>query len=371
MANCPKCGISLQTVRQREGIYYSCNQCQGRAMTLPQIHRMSGDRFASGLVRKMNTATQESLRPCPFCFTRMKLFEISDPPITLESCRPCTAIWFDAGKFEILPDGVVESPDSLLLTAAELEAKRRMQQSNSLGEDVLSDPPDEDWKWIPAFLGFPVKFHNAETSDWPWITWSLSALIALISICAFFNLDAAVQNFGMIPAEAWRYGGATLITSFFLHAGILHLVGNLYFFLLFGGEVEDYLGRWRFLALIFLSTLIGHFVHILGNPHSLVPCIGASGGISGVLVFYALQFPHARLGFFWWRFGWVRLPAWSAFILWFLLQIVGAFEQIAGFSNVSSLAHLGGVTTGFVLWLWWRKIGQKNTQTDAPDSLQL
>jgi membrane associated rhomboid family serine protease len=184
-----------------------------------------------------------------------------------------------------------------------------------------------------------------------------------VSVWAFFNLDSAVENFGMVPAHAFRYGGATFITSFFLHGGWMHLLGNLYFFLLFGGEVEDFLGRRRFLLLVFLATVVGHLFHICGDPRSDLPCIGASGGISGVLVFYACQFPRARLGFFFWflrGLGWVRVPAWAVFGLWLLLQLRGALYQMHGFSSVSSLAHIGGVTTGFLLWLAWRKLQTKS-----------
>ena len=361
MANCPTCKIALQTVRQREGLYYYCGECNGRAVTVPQIRRITGDRFASGLVRKINTATQVSWRPCPFCESPMKSFDVSDPPVTLDSCRSCVTVWFEAGKFEVLPEGVLESPDSLLLTAAEAEAKHKMQQQAALGEDILTDPPDAAWKWIPACIGFPVKYYDADVTSRPWATWSLSAIIFVVSVCAFFNLDEAVKNFGLVPAHALRYGGLTFLTSFFLHGGVMHLVGNLYFFLLFGGEVENFLGWRRFLGLVFLSTIVGHLFHILGNFGSHAPCIGASGGISGVLVFFACQFPRARIAIFWlWLWfrghsGWIRLPAWTAFGLWFLLQLIGVLKQMAGLSNVSALAHLGGVTTGFVLWLLWRK----------------
>ena len=368
MANCPTCGVSLQTVRQRDGIYYSCNQCNGRAVTVPQVRRMTGDRFASGLMRKMNTATRISRWSCPFCLSPMKSFEVSDPPITLDSCRPCTMIWFDAGKFDILPEGVVEAPDSLLLTAAEAEAKWKLEQRQR-GQGLSCEPPEEWWKWIPAFLGMPVKYDTPEMSQRPWTLWALSAIVTFTSIAAFFNERNAVETFGMIPAEAWRYGGLTMLTSFFIHGGIFHLVSNLYFFLLFGGEVENFLGRWRFLALIFLATIVGNGLHAAFNWHSTIPCIGASGGISGVLVFYALQFPGARLAFlfrYWWRFAWVQIPAWVAFIIWLLLQFLGAWMQLAGFSNVASFAHIGGVLTGFVLWLWWRKLPQRA----APESVK-
>lgn len=364
MANCPKCAAALQTIRQSEGIYYYCYECHGRAVTIPQIRRTSGDKFASALTRKVNTAAEISSYTCPFCSLTMKRFEIANPEMTLDSCKSCIAIWFEAGKFEELPEGVIESPDTILLNALEVEAKEKMKASAALEDGIAGEAPDEDWKWIPAMLGFPVKYDSHEMKSWPWATWSLSLLIALISFWAFTDLEDAVEKFGMIPAEIWRYGGATMITSFFIHAGFFHLFGNLYFFLLFAGSVEDTVGRWRFLGLIFLSTIVGDISHTLFDPHSTEPCIGASGGISGVLIFYALEFPRARLGFLlfvYWRFTWIRIPAWCAFVLWFLLQLVGVGMQRAGLSHVSSLAHVGGVTTGFVLWLLWRKLKLKKT----------
>jgi membrane associated rhomboid family serine protease len=364
MANCPNCNVPLQTVRQREGIYFHCHQCDGRAATLQQIRRTVGDRFVSGMVRLVNTARQPSQKVCSFCSSPMKVFQLPQPPLMLDSCRPCALIWFDAGQFEQLPEGSTDTPEDAMARAMEAEAKWKIDQQQR-AQGISRDPPDEWWKWIPAFLGMPVKFESPEISTRPWVTWSLSLVVAFISFCAFFDLRPAVETFGTIPAEAWRYGGATLITSFFLHGGFWHLFGNLYFFLLFGGEVEEFLGRWRFLLLIFLSTIIGNLLHVLGNLPSMIPSIGASGGISGVLVFYALQFPKGTLMFFSWRFGWIHLPAWSAFIIWLLLQFIGVYMQKMGLSNVSALAHLGGVLTGFALWLCWRKIGVPKDQAET------
>jgi membrane associated rhomboid family serine protease len=103
----------------------------------------------------------------------------------------------------------------------------------------------------------------------------------------------------------------------------------------------------------------GDLAHIAIDPHSQIPCIGASGGIAGVITFYALNFPLVRLGFLvrwglvWFR--WIRLPAWSVFVLWIFFQLIGAIEQTAGISSVSSVAHLGGAAVGVIAWLLWRK----------------
>jgi len=178
------------------------------------------------------------------------------------------------------------------------------------------------------------------------------------------DLHQIVQRFGFIPAQPFRYGGLTVISSLLLHAGWIHLIGNMYFLMVFGDNVEDYLGKKRFLLLAVVAALSGDFLHWLLEPRSNLPSVGASGMISGVLAFYALQFPHARLAMLWY-YRWVRFPAWGAFVLWGLLQIVGVVQQLSGFSHVSALAHIGGALSGIALWLWWRKGITENT---APKS---
>ena len=140
-----------------------------------------------------------------------------------------------------------------------------------------------------------------------------------------------------MPAQLWRHDGATFVTSFFLHGGLLHLIGNVYFLLIFGDNVEDDLGRWGCVAMLAVAAFVGDLWHILGNLHSTIPCIGASGGISGIITYYALRFPRARLGFLfriWFYFRWIHIPAYVALLFWFLLQFLYVFEQQVGVGNV-------------------------------------
>lgn len=156
--------------------------------------------------------------------------------------------------------------------------------------------------------------------------------------------------------EWWRS-----LSAFFLHGGILHLVGNMYFLWVFGDNVEDYLGKLRYTLLLVAATFMGAVAHWAMNPEKLIPCVGASGGISGVIVFYALQFPRARIAIappiispivalFWL----IRLKVGWALLIWIGMQGLLLFLQASGLSNISAAAHLGGALVGAIFWKLWR-----------------
>ena len=300
---------------------------------------------------------------CPVC--RRPMVEAPLPvdggQVAVDVCASCQFLWFDAREFEQVPRQAREPSEreSLPEKAREQIALMQIKSVKERAEAKESDEaPDEVWKWIPAALGMPVEMDVPAVRCWPWLTWGIAALLALVFAATCSNLEQVVREFGLIPAELWRHGGITLLSNFFLHAGLMHLICNVYFLLIFGDNVEDDLGPWRFLLLLVTATLVGNLAHLLGEPHNTIPAIGASGGISGVIVYYAIRFPHARLGFMfrWWTFfRWCYLPAYAALILWLLLQFLLAAEQLAGVGEVSALAHLGGAAVGVGAWLLWRK----------------
>ncbi|OFV96082.1 MAG: hypothetical protein A3F68_04480, partial [Acidobacteria bacterium RIFCSPLOWO2_12_FULL_54_10] len=215
-------------------------------------------------------------------------------------------------------------------------------------------PPIQGWKTLPAFLGMPVEYESHALQRLPWATWGLAAAVSLVSLLAFLNMEKAVRDFALIPAEVGRYWGLTLLTAFFLHGSWLQLLGNIYFLLIFGDDVEDYLGKGRFLMVLLLAAVTGGVLHTLGHPDSTIPVVGASAGVSGILFLYGLQYPRARLGFlirYFFLFRWIRLRAWMYVLLWILIQSIGASQQIPGVTQVSFLGHLGGATIGFLFWL--------------------
>jgi len=295
---------------------------------------------------------------CPLCDRPMQMVRMAaaqQRAVILDVCPRCAMIWFDTDEFWALP--IAPDPPGtpgLPPEAREAIAILKVQEMAAKAKrDAEGDVPAEGWKVVLALLGFPVEVSESDTRSAPWLTWALTLLVIAISSYVLLQAPAAITVFGFIPAHAERAHGLTFLTPFFLHGGLVHLLGNMYFLLVFGRKVEDYLGRLRFALLLVLATFLGNLAHLLGNPASLVPCIGASGGIAGILACYALAFPRERFALIFY-FRWVTVPAYGMVCFWVLLQCVGVWQQLSGYSHVSALAHLGGAAAGLFCWLIWR-----------------
>ena len=371
--SCPRCNVLLKEVRTSGGVFYACDGCGGRAVTIELLRKRFTPESINPLWLHAMRGEGRIGLPCPSCRQPMIGVAFSDQAeINVDVCQHCHFIWFDAHEIDTLvprqpPPAAPELPQKVREMLAMVEVERLSKQAE--GSDSDSAPPEELWKRIAAFLGMPVEFDAPEEQRKPWATWLLSAAIICASLLAFLNLREIVQSFGLIPTQATRLYGLTFVTSFFLHAGIIHLAGNMYFLLAFGHAAENFLRPLRYLLLIAIAAIIGDLAHIALDPRSQTPCIGASGGIAGVITFYALNFPRMRLaflmrwGYVW--FHWIRLPAWFVFVLWILFQLIGTLEQKAGMSSVSSAAHLGGAVVGFVAWLVWRGSNDAGTTKQA------
>lgn len=147
----------------------------------------------------------------------------------------------------------------------------------------------------------------------------------------------------------------TLFTSMFLHGGWLHLIGNLWYLWIFGDNVEDRMGHFRFLIFYLICGLAGGITHIAFNLNSSIPSIGASGAIAGVLGAYLLSYPFARIHtliplFFFWPI--VELPALVVLGFWFVIQLLQGAAAIGNTEiaeGVAFWAHVGGFVTGMLL----------------------
>lgn len=167
------------------------------------------------------------------------------------------------------------------------------------------------------------------------------ALIPARLIDSFLRLDPA----GLVP----------LFTSMFLHAGWLHLIGNMWFLWIFGDNVEDYLGHLSYLGFYLGCGLIGNLVQVVLNPSSTIPCLGASGAIAGVLGAYLLLYPRARVLtliplFILWPI--IEIPAFIVLGVWFLEQFLYGLSYSANAAQqggIAWLVHVGGFLSGMIL----------------------
>lgn len=145
-----------------------------------------------------------------------------------------------------------------------------------------------------------------------------------------------------------------VFTSMFLHGSWLHLLGNMWFLWIFGDNIEDHLGHFKYLLFYLLCGLGAAFAQVILNPHSIVPTVGASGAIAGVLGAYFLLYPRAKVLIWFPILFLFYLPAWVTLGYWFAMQFVsGAATSLASYSDtrggVAFWAHVGGFVAGIIL----------------------
>ena len=203
----------------------------------------------------------------------------------------------------------------------------------------------------------------------PVVTWTLIAVNTAVFLCELMLgpvlLERLTYLLGVIPARythpEWAlqiglpaYDPLPLITSMFLHGSLLHLIGNMWMLWLFGDNVEDRMGPLRFLVFYLLVGIAAGLTHIFAHPDSVIPTIGASGAIAGVLGAYFFLFPRARiiawLPVFFLPF-FLELPAVTYLLFWLLIQVFsgtlsGLQPQQGG---VAWWAHVGGFVAGALI----------------------
>lgn len=361
MLVCPGCAGRLGRQTTEKGVIYACPNCRGRAVSLSVLRRAASHDFLRDLWAKTISGRYKGGRRCPHCQGVMNpaVFPDGESNYVLDVCRSCQIVWFDPGEYQTLPveagaAAAAEEPLGEELSEQGVEALARTKLAALAAREQASESkyPEHGWQWLPAILGLPVEFNSPRLVRSPILTWGLT--LTMVAIYAVMMLSGAeadvISQWGFIPAQWERHDGLTLITSFFLHAGIWHLVANMYFFMIFADNVEDHLGRWPFLLLLLGSHLVGALVHSMYDPRTDIALVGASAGISGVIAYYAIVFPRAKVGMFL-RFGlipiyWFRISVVTALVLYVLVQLLGAWMQINGFTNVSALGHLGGLAVG-------------------------
>jgi len=226
-----------------------------------------------------------------------------------------------------------------------------------------------------------IPYHDEnETQRTPVVTMALIGACSVVWVLvqgagSAMPLMASICNLGLIPGELlgtvpvgsgfeMAQGVACLtdpgsqvthvFTSMFLHGDWMHLIGNMWFLWLFGNNIEDSMSRPRFVVFYLVCGVAAALGQVYAEPDSIIPMVGASGAISGVMGAYLVLYPRVRvftilpLGFF---FTTLALPAWVMLIYWTALQVFGGFASAVSpdSGGVAFWAHLGGFVAGVVL----------------------
>lgn len=235
---------------------------------------------------------------------------------------------------------------------------------------------------------FPLGDDNSDVRTVPYVVYGLIAINALVFLLQMTAGDRFTYAWSAVPFEITtgidivrpvvveaggqsftvpQYPGPTpiyltLLSSMFMHGSIVHIAGNMLYLWIFGDQVEDLLGHVRFAVFYLVCGFVADFAHILPDPGSVIPTLGASGAIAGVLGAYLVKFPQNRV-----RVLIIRIitsvPAIIVLGLWFVFQFVSQLSEGPAGGGVAYLAHIGGFVAGMIL-VFVFAIGLKAPEND-------
>jgi len=206
---------------------------------------------------------------------------------------------------------------------------------------------------------FPIGDDNSGRRTVPLVTYALIALNVLFFFIELSGGDAFIKRWAFVPSRflADPFGNfLTLFTSMFMHAGWLHLGGNMLYLWIFGDNVEDRFGHIKFTIFYLLCGIAATFAQLAFGPGSNVPNLGASGAIAGVLGAYILLFPKGKVRVLQGQQV-IQVPALIVIGIWIVLQFfsgIGSIANTAQTGGVAYMAHIGGFLVGFVLTFLFR-----------------
>ena len=313
--------VEIDTCRHCGGIWFDRGEllraCRHDDPNIP----MTDEILAS-----LGPHTGGASRPCPRCGGA--LFEYEHAPgssVHIDVCGRCYGVWLDAGELAVI------------------------QKDQQVSRATATIDRPTNWKtWLFEFLlRLPVEF-NVRPRKFPWITVLLIIANVLIWIGVVFgggDVRKIFMTYGSVPAtlgsSQWF---VALFTSQFLHAGIVHLLANMYFLYILGDNVEDAMGKLGYLAFYLAMGAAGWIGHTIIDPSSTLPGVGASGAIAGVLGAYTIFFRRARLTLMLIVFQ-LKLSTFWYVTVYVVLNLTGYAMGAAG---VAWMAHLAGFFSGLI-----------------------
>ncbi len=290
-------------------------------------------------------------RSCPVCVEPMRPFNYAyDSNIILDRCSICGGVWADKGEIVQLAVYVKGNPKLTKMGASMADHTRQVQKMRGMADEMETITAGALWggfQFLP--LGDELK-----RKTFPFITLVIITVNVLVMAFQLLVVGEAREfyyMFGTVPAQIVSGEGFhTIFSSMFLHGGLVHLFGNMLFLWIFGDNVEDAFGHIKYLLFYLLCGVAGDAAHIAMNLDSTVPCIGASGAISGIMGAYFILYPKAwikTLIFF----RVVSIPAALYLFIWIGFQVLygSVYTALEIHGGTAWFAHIGGFFAGVVI----------------------
>jgi membrane associated rhomboid family serine protease len=274
-------------------------------------------------------------RFCPKCNQIFTGKTIGTSDVRVVRCVNCRGLWIQTSQLERLISWYRSATPAEQLLAEDFEEKKEQRMLSM------------DGNFVAGLLG--LVFDENPTARFAWVTVTL--ILANVGIFVWFMLHPeGMDSFMLTPAKlinAPLRNSYTLITSMFLHANILHILGNMYFLFIFGDNVEERIGGGAFITFYLAAGIVANLLHVFITSRPEIPALGASGAISGVMGGYRVLYPEATIRSHFVKYGIpvaFRLPVYLYFAMWFigLLAMSVAYEA----RGVAWDAHISGFIFG-------------------------
>jgi len=346
---CPHCGAGLRLVQLESVSVDVCPRCRGIWFDPSELGKAAKALYDERMTAAGSASVMPSRRRCPDCRSRLVERELKKGAgILVEQCPDCRGLFFEAGEYS---------------RACEYLRGRPPREDTAERSEGVGTIVDEDSALLVVFqflTGLPLELDVPQRVFSPVVSVLIVLNVVVLIAAAVHGMNDSVRTLGLVPAEAVRGERLwTLFTCMFMHAGLFHLLGNMYFLFVAGDNVEQRMGWSWFLAFYLVCGLIASGAHIAGNPASPIPCIGASGAISGVMGAYVVLFPRNRfmVRLLWTAWRGLAMPAWVYFGLWIALQLLYAS---LGVGAVAWWAHIGGFAVGVIVALMMRASAKRS-----------
>lgn len=353
---------------------WGCASCSGRLATVAALRRVFDARAVGEIWQSARTRDAHGGVTCPGCRRAMRAGdarfggELSE----VDACPSCLFVWLDADEYVRVPRAEpsrVAAPLSPPAREAAARLEVQLQREQSRLDGALARP-DSAWKTFLGTLGLPVEVEDRGSGALPWLTWllALACVVASLWVWQFGAETAEPRTHFGFGREHVLGVGIHALGRVFAHGDVFQLVVSVYFLLAFGGRAEEARGRAGWLLLFACSTAAGAGAYVLASEQPGEAWLGTRASVAGLLAWYALAFPHVRVG--WALFAPRRASHVHAQPVWFnvsalwALPLFAALQALDAFlwSGTAALAACGaGAVAGAAIWF----VAERHATPDA------